>query len=303
MSYGGGVTRHPIRLLACVAAATALTVAMGVTTASADTRIDLQSKATSWDNAAAKLGTAGSLWDPMRTAGLRRVGPIDVAADGLTFARGRAISGSTVAAAQYGRGTRNFTISQKWANTGWAAEPAFTTSMARVGTVEIPLGQPGMRIRVRAVIYANCFVQPTDADPSEVPSWFRCAKSQVLTTGGVLVMTARPASTMTAPGNTSIVIQSSGLTYSQLVSIAGGLQQVAGASANGAGSAQMVAMCGQMVGGKMTFDQASAFAVSNGYSARAGSIDGVPQAVTSDFRPDRFTLTIRANAVTSCTYG
>lgn len=303
MSYGGGVTRHSIRALACVAASAALTIAMGVTPASADSRIDLQSKATSWDIAAAKLGTAGSLWDPMRAAGLRRVGPIDVAADGLAFARGRAISGSTVAAAQYGRGTTKFMISQKWANTGWAAEPAFTTSMAKVGTVEIPLGQPGMRIRVRAVIYANCFVQPTDADPSEIPSWFRCAKSQVLTTGGVLVMTARPASTMTAPGVTSVVIQSSGLSYSQLISIAGGLQQVAGAAANGAGSAQMVAMCKQMVSGKMTFDQANSFAVANGYSARVGTIDGVAQAMTTDFRPDRFTLSIRANVVTSCTYG
>lgn len=297
------MTRLHLRALACTLAAGALTLAVGVSPAAADSAVDLQAKAASWDKAAAKLGTAGSLWDPMRTAGLRRVGPITVVADGLTFARGRALSGDTVATAQYGRGATSFTIAEKWANTGWAAEPAFTTSMAKVGTVVIPVGLPGSRTPVKAAIYANCFVQPSDADPTEIPAWFRCAKSQVLTTGGVLVMTARPSSTMAAPGNTSIVIQSTGLTYTQLVYIASGLQQVAGATANGAGSAQMVAMCGQMVSGKMTFDQANAFAASNGYSARVGSIDGVPQAVTADFRPDRFTLAITLNAVASCTYG
>ena len=108
---------------------------------------------------------------------------------------------------------------------------------------------------------------------------------------------------MTAPGNTSIVIQTRGMSYRQLVAIATGLQQVAGATADGAGSAQMVGMCSQMMKGRMTFDQASAFAASNGYTARVGSIDGVPQAVTTDYRPDRFTLAIAANVVTGCTYG
>ncbi|MDI1290392.1 MAG: hypothetical protein PSX37_10645, partial [bacterium] len=251
------MTRHPFitRTLVGGAVAAALTIAAGISPARADT-LDLQAKTSSWDKAAAKLGTAGSLWDPMSTAGLKRVGAIDVAADGLTFARGRALTGDTVAAARYGRGATNFSISEKWANTGWAAEPAFTTSMAKVGTVLIPVGLPGTRIRVKATVYANCFVQPTNADPTPVPKWFKCARSQVLTTGGVLTMTARPSSTMTAPGNTSIVIQTSGLSYAQLISIAAGLQQVAGASADGAGSAQMVAMCKQMVTGRMTFDQA-----------------------------------------------
>ncbi len=66
----------------------------------------------------------------------------------------------------------------------------------------------------------------------------------------------------------------------------------------------MVAMCRQMVDGSMTFEQAKAFAESNGYLARVGSIDGQPLAVTLDYRPDRFTLSIVANAVTPpCQYG
>ena len=116
-------------------------------------------------------------------------------------------------------------------------------------------------------------------------------------------MTARPSSTMAAPGTTSIVIQTRGLSYGQLISIASGVQQVAGAGADGAGSAQMLAMCSQMKTSKLTFDQANAFATSNGYSARVGSLDGVPQAVTMDYRPDRFTLSIVSNVVTSCSYG
>jgi hypothetical protein len=41
-------------------------------------------------------------------------------------------------------------------------------------------------------------------------------------------MTAKPPSTMTAPGNTTIHIESNGLTYEQLLKIAGSLQQVMG---------------------------------------------------------------------------
>jgi hypothetical protein len=152
-------------------------------------------------------------------------------------------------------------------------------------------------------VFANCFPQPADADPKPVPKRYRCEKSDVKKTGGVLIMTARPPSQMTAPGNTSIVMQSKGLTYKQLVAAARSLQQVAGSVSDGAGSAQMVGMCRQMVDGSMTFEQAKAFAESNGYSARVGSIDGQPQAVTLDYREDRFTLDMVSNAVTSCQYG
>ena len=62
-------------------------------------------------------------------------------------------------------------------------------------------------------------------------------------------------------------------------------------------------MCRQMVDQGMTFEQASAFAQSNGYTARVGSIDGESLAVTADYRPDRFTVSTVAGAVTSCTFG
>ena len=45
---------------------------------------------------------------------------------------------------------------------------------------------------------------------------------------------------MTAPGTTSIVIRSTGLTFAELVGVARSLEQVAGSTGDGAGSAQMV---------------------------------------------------------------
>jgi type II secretory pathway pseudopilin PulG len=270
---------------------------------------DTAAKAQDWQEAASALGSAGSLWEPGRTAGLSRTKPIDVLADGLTFQNGSARSGDTYAGATYGAvraastSRPSFTIAEKWADTGWAAEPAYSTSMAPVGSVVIRLGSPGTEVRVTAQVLANCFVQPASANPRPIPAGYRCSKADVARSGGVLRMTARPASTMTAPGRTSIVITTTGLSYAQLVSIASSLEQVSVGGGEITGSAQMVAMCGQMVDGAMTYERAAAFAASNGYSMRVGTIDGVPQMVTMDFRWDRFTVSLVKNLVTSCTYG
>ena len=145
--------------------------------------------------------------------------------------------------------------------------------------------------------------QPGSGSLKDVPAGYRCSKADVARTGGTLRMTARPASTMTEPGRTSIVITTTGLTYAQLVAIASGLVQASGGGGDVTGSAQMVAMCGQMVDGAMTFEKASAFAASNGYSMRIGSIDGEAQMLTMDFRWDRFTVSLVKNIVTGCTYG
>ena len=214
-----------------------------------------------------------------------------------------AIAGDTYAGTRYGTQRRGFWIDEKWADTGWAAEPVASTSTAKVRSVRVRLGSPGTSTTVTAQVYADCFVQPTAADPKRIPAGFRCSRGDVLRTGGTLVMTARPPSQMTAPGTTSIVIRSTGLTFAELVAVARSLEQVAGSSGAGAGSAQMVGMCRQMVDQRMTAEQADAVAESNGYSTRVGSIDGESLAVTADYRPDRFTLSTVSGAVTSCTYG
>jgi hypothetical protein len=291
-------------------AAAGATVVIGVTmlagaapAAAAETAPDVDTRVSSWDAAAARLGTAGSLWEPQETVELSRTRRIAVLADNLAFANGAVTDGDTFAGTRYGTAKRNFWIDEKWADTGWAAEPATSTSTAKVRTVRIRLGSPGTTTTVTARVYADCVEQPTDADPTPIPAGFRCTRGDVLRSGGTLVMTARPPSQMKAPGTTSIVIRSTGLTFAELVSVARSLEQVAGSTGDGAGSAQMVAMCRQMVDQRMAFDQASAFAESNGYTARVGSIDGEPQAVTADYRPDRFTVSTVSGAVASCTYG
>jgi hypothetical protein len=293
--------------IATVGAAVALAVGslLGATApaAAADGTPDIDTRVASWDLAAARLGTAGSLWEPQESVGLSRTRRIAVIADNLAFANGAVTAGDTFAGTRYGTGKRSFWIEEKWADTGWAAEPVTSTSTAKVRNVPVRLGLPGTSIVVTARVYADCFEQPTDDDPTPIPARFRCTRGDVLRSGGTLVMTARPPSQMTAPGTTSIVIRSTGLTFAELVSVARSLEQVAGASGAGAGSAQMVGMCRQMVDRRMTFEQARAFAESNGYTARVGSIDGEPQAVTADYRPDRFTVSTVSGAVTSCTYG
>lgn len=65
----------------------------------------------------------------------------------------------------------------------------------------------------------------------------------------------------------------------------------------------MVALCEEMVGQGLSPEEADALAVGNGYVTRVGSIDGEPQAVTMDYRTDRFTFDVVDGAVTACTYG
>ena len=77
----------------------------------------------------------------------------------------------------------------------------------------------------------------------------------------------------------------------------------ASASADLPGTEAMRALCDQMVADKLSPEDATALAEQNGYVARVGAIDGTPQAVTMDFREDRFTFDVTNGAVTACSYG
>lgn len=259
-------------------------------------------KASSWAQAASFLGTAGSLWRPEYAAGLKKSGPIDVLGDGITVRDDVATGGSTFAGVTYGSGTTSLSVVERWARTSWAAEPATDIRRALVGRETIMLGDPGTQIPITATIYANCYTEALSGDAPPPPKGLRCTREDVRTHGGTLVMTARPSSTMTAPGTTRIQMDSTGLSYAQLVRAARSLTQVMGAPMVPP-SAQMVGMCEQMVDEAMTQAQAAAFAESNGYSLRVGSVDGQPMAVTMDFRPDRFTVALVGGTVEGCTYG
>lgn len=75
------------------------------------------------------------------------------------------------------------------------------------------------------------------------------------------------------------------------------------AEAGAAGSAEMQALCDQMIADGLSSEDATALAESNGYVARVGTIDGEPQALTMDYREDRFTFEVQGGVVVACTYG
>ena len=77
----------------------------------------------------------------------------------------------------------------------------------------------------------------------------------------------------------------------------------AAAAAEDGSNPDMVALCDQMVADGLSPEDATALAEDNGYVARVGTIDGTPQAVTMDFREDRFTFEVTNGVVTACTYG
>lgn len=185
-----------------------------------------------WGKAAAELGVNGSLYQPRYRAGLKQISKIDVLGikrkgnSPETYTYRQTYAGTT-----YKKGNKSFSIDEKWADTEWAAEP--TTDVASrpvggtgsAGVVTIRLGDPGMKTTVKAKIYANCDVTVYDTGIKDRKT---CIKRDVKRYGGTLVMTAKPASTMTEPGRTTVVIDSVGLTYAQLIKIASNLKQVSG---------------------------------------------------------------------------
>ncbi len=286
-----------------VAAAASAALAVGLTAAPASASgTDFEAQASSWSQAASFLGTAGSLWRPAYAAGLPKAGLIDVLGDGITVADDVATGGSTFAGVTYGSGGESLSVAERWAGTSWAAEPPTDIRRALVGRETIMLGDPGTQIPVTATIYANCYTEALSGDAPPPPKGLRCTPADVKTYGGTLVMTATPPSTMTAPGTTRIQMDSTGLSYKQLVRAANSLTQVMGSPVV-TPTAQMVGMCEQMADGGMAEAQAAAFAESNGYSLRVGSVDGQPRPVTMDYRPDRFTVSLMNGVVVGCMYG
>lgn len=68
-------------------------------------------------------------------------------------------------------------------------------------------------------------------------------------------------------------------------------------------SDDMTALCAQIVEQALPVEAAVALAEASGYTTRVGTLDGEPQAVTSDLREDRFTFDVEADIVTGCTIG
>lgn len=289
--------------LVMAVSAVAVTASVALAPASwAEVDTSLKADVETWQEAADTLGTAGSLWSPRFVAGLPIKGAIDVLAEGITVANGTATGGDTFAGASYREGRQRIDLVEKWAQTGWAAEPSTDIRRVLVNTVNLQMGDPGTRYTVRAQVFANCYTKALTGEAPPPSKSLRCSPSDVLKYGGTLRMTMRPGSTMTEPGRTTIQIDTTGISYRQLLRIARSLQQASGAPTV-AGSAQMLGMCGQMVDGRMTEQQATDFAEVNGYRLRVTSVDGVSRPATLDFMPNRFDVATVGGVVTGCNYG
>lgn len=66
---------------------------------------------------------------------------------------------------------------------------------------------------------------------------------------------------------------------------------------------ELTALCEQIVAEALPLDAANALAEASGYITRVGTLDGQPQALTTDAREDRFTFDVEADVVVGCTVG
>ena len=167
-----------------------------------------------WQRAARALEPAGTLYRPTFRAGLRQNSRIDVLAFKRSIeTRKRGKYSSMLITANYSKRLRSFSIMEKKANVKWAARRVADPSQRIVERRTIRLNDS--KTKVRATIYANC----PGAEPGEtVRPGTRCTRSDVKAFGGLLVMRA--------PAKTSIIVESNGLSYSELIGVARGLKQV-----------------------------------------------------------------------------
>lgn len=167
---------------------------------------------TSYADADRALAGEVLLWAPSYTAGLRRTREIDV----VSYRADR--SRATFVGSTYGKRIPSFTLAQKGSANSWAARPVEHSSERLVETVSIRIGAPGAKRPARARVYANC-------DRVDRAQGARCEPRDVARFGGALVLMARTTSGGT-PTATDVRIDSSGLSYRQLLRIARSLQPV-----------------------------------------------------------------------------
>ena len=169
---------------------------------------DVVRSSTNYGRALSALDDDVTLWRPTYTASLRRNGPIDV------IAYGKGDKRATFAGSTYGKRVPSFTLSQKAAQTRWAATPVRHETAGLVRTPSIRLDDAG-NVRVR--IFANCRQLGT--------SLRSCTAADVAKFGGTAELLAR--STVDGdPRATTVRIESNGLSYRQLLRVARGLVPV-----------------------------------------------------------------------------
>lgn len=203
---------HRSRLGAFVACAALIAAVSTAGAPSALAAEDVVRATTSYIAADQALAGEVLVWAPSYTAGLARTREIDVVAYRSDKSRATFI-GST-----YGKRVPSFTLAQKGSGNSWAARPVEHSSERLVETISIRIGPAGAKRPARARIYANC--DRVDRAPGA-----RCERRDVARFGGALVLLARTSSGG-APTATDVRIDSTGLSYRQLVRIARDLTPV-----------------------------------------------------------------------------
>lgn len=203
----------PVSRLATYVLTTAVGIASTLVIALPSHAADDVVRATT-DYAAADRALAGDvlLWEPTYTAGLTRNREIDVLAYGSQRSR------ATFVGSTYGKRVPSFTVAQKGSATSWAARPVEHPSERLVDTIFIRIGPPGAKRPARARIYANC----NQVDSVSVS---RCEPRDVARFGGALILMARTTAGG-VPTATDVRIDSTGLSYQQLVRIARDLRPI-----------------------------------------------------------------------------
>ncbi len=165
-----------------------------------------------WQRAAVTLNSAGNLYYPSNRANLIQESRIDVLAftKNSKSANGVRYS-SMLVTATYTNRHGSFSLMEKYAGVKWAARRVADPGQRVVSRQLIKMRESGTK--VKSTIYANCAVPEIDSAIEQQKS---CSRADVKLFGGLLVMKI--------PGETSIIIESSGLSFQQLIAVSRGLK-------------------------------------------------------------------------------
>ncbi len=167
-----------------------------------------------WQRAAMALDSEGKIYYPTFRAGLKQESRIDVLAFTRKTKSGNGVKySSMLVTGSYKNRSGSFSLMEKYASAKWAARRVADPGQRIVSQRVIKMNESGAK--VQSTIYANCAVSVPDL---AVVQKQVCSQADVKLFGGLLVMQL--------PGKTSIIIESIGLTFQQLIAIARGLKSL-----------------------------------------------------------------------------
>lgn len=167
-----------------------------------------------WQRVALALESEGTIYYPSFRAGLKQDSRIDVLAFTRKTKSGKGVKySSMLVTGSYKNDQAAFSLMEKYSSATWAARRVADPGQRIVSKRTIKMNASGTK--VRSTIYANCAVSVPDLAVEQKQV---CSQADVKLFGGLLVMET--------PGETSIIIESIGLTYQQLIAIARGLKSL-----------------------------------------------------------------------------